>query len=131
MKFFRNILLMMSVMMLFVACKPSDKYAGEWQALTGDGEEVTLHFDQAEKRLTITGDDGEEVHDINQNAAGFKNSLQYYRIDIESDAYYIIFADRKDEANAQFVKQTNHASDYDDMVGEIIFTMSRDEETME
>lgn len=126
MKYVKRVMILMIGVMLLVACKPSEKYAGEWQAVSSDGDEVTMHFDRGEKQLTFTTNDGEEeVHEINQNAAGIKNNLQYFRIEIGEDAYYVIFNDRKDEGNAEFVKQTNHASDYDDMVGEVIFTMSR------
>ncbi len=126
MKFLKNMMILMIGIILLVACKPSEKFAGEWHAVSKNGEEVIMNFDREEKLLTFTSSDGEkEVHEINQNAAGIKNKLQYFRIEIGEDVYYIIFKDRKNEESAEFVKQTNHASDFDDMVGEVLFTMSR------
>lgn len=114
------------VMFLLVSCKPSEKYAGDWNAVSDTGEEISMHFDREEKKLTLVDSSGEEeVHEINQNSTGIKNSLQYYGIEIGEDYYYIIFKDRKDEEHAEFVKQTNYASDFDDMVGETVFKMSR------
>lgn len=127
MNYFKSMMFLMIGVILLVGCKPSEKYAGEWSAVSDRGEAVKMHFDREKKTLTLTGSDGkEEVHEINQNATGIKNSLQYYRIEIEEDSYYIIFKDRKDEGNAEFVKQTNHGSDFDDMVGDVIFEMNRD-----
>lgn len=129
MRYVSNIVMFMLVIGLLMGCKPSEKYAGEWYAVAGDGAEVLMHFDREEKLLRLTQSSGEEeVHRINQSAAGIKNSLQYFRIEIDGDgnAYYIIFKNRKDLDKAAFVKQTNYADDFDDMVGEVIFTMSRD-----
>lgn len=126
MRFTKSMMILMIAVILLMACKPSEKYAGEWHAVSENGEEVIMNFDREEKLLTFTSSDGEkEVHEINQNAAGIKNKLQYFRIEIGEDVYYIIFKDRKNEESAEFVKQTNHASDYDNMVGEVLFTMSR------
>lgn len=123
----RNIMIIVFGILVLVGCKPSEKYEGEWIGVTDGGQEAIVHFDRDEKLLKITDESGEEeVHDINQNAAGIKNSLQYFRIEIEEEPYYVVFKDRKNEGSAEFVKQTNYADDFEDMVGEVIFTMSRD-----
>lgn len=115
------------VVLLVVGCKPSEKYAGDWLGVSDSGEEVSMHFDREEKQLTLVDSDGqEEVHDINQNSTGIKNSLQYFGIELGDDYYYVIFKNRKNEDEAEFVKQTNHASDFDDMAGETVFTMIRE-----
>src|SRR5690625_5880398 len=111
-KYFKRIMMLMVGVILVVRCKPLEKYAEEWSAVSDRGDEVMMYFDREKKTLTLTGSDvEEEVHEINQNATGIKNSLQYFRIEIEADYYYIIFKDRKDEAHAEFVKQTNHGSE--------------------
>lgn len=127
MKSFRNIFIIVFGVLILVSCKPSEKYEGTWLAVSDAGEEMDMHFDREKKLLTLTDSSGEkEVHAINQNAAGIQNSLQYFRIEIEDEPYYIVFKDRKKEDSAEFVKQTNYADDFEDMVGEVIFTMSRD-----
>src|SRR5690625_4633939 len=84
MNYFKSMMFLMIGVILLVGCKPSEKYAGEWSAVSDRGEAVKMHFDREKKTLTLTGSDGkEEVHEINQNATGIKNSLQYYRIEIE------------------------------------------------
>src|SRR5690625_6747284 len=80
MKYFKRIMILMVGVILLVGCKPSEKYAGEWSAVSDRGDEVMMYFDREKKTLTLTGSDvEEEVHEINQNATGIKNSLQYFR----------------------------------------------------
>ena len=112
---------------LLVGCKPSDKYVGDWYALSGLGEEVMVNFSK-EKTMTISSHrDKDEIHEINQTATGIQNNIRYFRIDVEGDNYYIVFEDSKDEDNAKFIKQTNEASDFEDVVGDVIFLMNRED----
>ena len=71
--------------------------------------------------------DKDEIHEINQTATGIQNNIRYFRIDVEGDNYYIVFEDSKDEDNAKFIKQTNEASDFEDVVGDVIFLMNRED----
>src|SRR5699024_11084789 len=107
-------------------CKPSDKYAGKWFAISDSGDEVTIDF-LKDKTMTITDDDrNEKVYDISQTSVGIQNSVGYYRVEIDGKSHYVVFENRKDESNAILIKQTNHASDYKGVVGDIIYTMNRD-----
>ncbi|MBS4206652.1 hypothetical protein [Bacillus sp. FJAT-50079] len=45
-------------------------------------------------------------------------------IKLRSMVQVIIFENKKDESNATLVKQTNVASDFKDLVGDIIYTMN-------
>ena len=111
---------------LLVSCKPSDKYVGDWLAVSQDGEQVNINFSK-EKVMTITDEVGdEEIYELNQTGTGFQNNVGYYHIKIDNLSHYVIFENRKDESNAILVKQTNVASDFEDLVGDIIYTMNRD-----
>lgn len=111
---------------LLASCKPSDKYVGDWLAISRDGEKVDINFSK-EKIMTITDETGdEEEYELNQTGTGFQNNVSYYHIKIDSLSHYVIFENKKDEANAILVKQTNVASDFEDLVGEIIYAMNRD-----
>jgi hypothetical protein len=111
---------------LLASCKPSDKYVGNWFAVSMDGEKVEINFSK-EKTMTITDEAGnEENYELNQTAAGFQNSVGYYRVEIDNLSHYVIFENRKDESTAILAKQTNVASDFEDFVGEIIYMMNRD-----
>ncbi len=112
-------------LILLVSCKPSDKYTGDWYAVSASGDEVMINFSK-EKVITLSDEEGnEEVYDMNQTASGIQNSVRYFKIEIDGSSHYVVFENTKDEDNAQLVKQTNHASDYEDMVGEIIYNMNR------
>lgn len=112
---------------LLVGCKPSDKYVGDWYALSMLEEEVMVNFSK-EKTMTIRSHrDEDEMHEINQTATGIQNNIRYFRIDVEGDNYYIVFEDSKEEDNAKFIKQTNEASDFEDVVGDVIFLMNRED----
>lgn len=114
-------------MFLLVSCKPSDKYTGDWYAVGAGGNQVEINFSK-EKVMTFRDEDGnEEVYDINQTATGIQNSTRYFRVEIEGANHYVIFENNKDEDNAQLVRQTNHASDFEDVVGDIIYLMNRDD----
>ena len=114
-------------LILLVSCKPSDKYTGDWYALSNSGEKVEIHSSK-DKVMSIKDDNGnEETYEINQTAAGFQNNLGYYQVEIDKASHYVIFENKKDEVNAQLVKQTNHASDFEDVVGEILYKMNRDD----
>lgn len=117
----------MLVLAFFLAsCKPSDKYVGDWYALSNTGEKVMINFSK-EKTMTVTSNDNdEEKLNINQTSTGFINEVRYFGIDIEKEKYYVVFENKKDEANAILIKQTNHASDFEDVVGDIIYKMNRD-----
>lgn len=123
----KHLFIIIGALCLLAACKPSDKYAGEWYALAHDGKQVMVNFSK-EKVLTITDDAGNELEEIefNQTQTGFINQVSYYGIDTDEGFFYIIFDNKKDEANAKLMKQTNHASDFDDAVGDIIFIMNRE-----
>ncbi|KZE37319.1 hypothetical protein AV656_12175 [Bhargavaea cecembensis] len=114
------------VFVLLAGCKPSDKYLGEWYAVAQDGSQVKIHF-SGDKTMTISDEEGQEkAYEISQTAAGFRNSVGYYRVEVDAQSHYIVFEDRKDDLNAIFVKQTNVASDFEDMVGEVLYSMNRD-----
>lgn len=116
----------LGVIFLLAACKPSDKYAGEWYAISNSGE-VKVDFSK-EKVLTIESEDNQkETFDFNQNSSGFINDVKYYGLEMEDESYYVVFDDKKDEDNAQLIKQTNQASDFEDVVGDVVFEMNRDE----
>lgn len=126
MKDIYKVMFMLLGLTLLVGCKPSDKYVGDWYAMSELGEELMVNFSK-EKTLTISSHrDQDEIHDINQTATGILNNVRYFRIDVEGDNYYIIFEDSKDEDHAKFVKQTNEASDFEDVVGDVIFLMNRE-----
>lgn len=121
----KRLVMIVGVVLLLVACKPSDKYVGEWYALANDGKEVIVHFDE-EKELTITNEGGEEEKvEFNQTSTGFINEVSYFGIEMDSGYYYVVFDNKKDEANAKLIKQTNQASDFEDVVGDIVFKMNR------
>lgn len=112
-------------LILLIGCKPSDKYVGDWYAISNTGEEVMFNFSK-DKVMTLSDDgDLEKVFDIDQTASGIQNSIRYFRVEIEGASHYLIFENKKDEDNAQLVKQTNHASDFEDVVGDIIYKMNR------
>lgn len=124
---FSKLVIIVFGLILLVSCKPSDKYTGDWYALSNSSEKVEIHFSK-DKVMTIIDDNGnEETYEINQTAAGFQNNLGYYRVEIDEASHYVIFENKKDEDNAQLVKQTNHASDFEDVVGEILYKMYRDD----
>ena len=51
---------------LLASCKPSDKYVGDWLAVSRDGEKVDINFSK-EKIMTITDETGdEEKYELNQ-----------------------------------------------------------------
>ena len=111
---------------LLASCKPSDKYVGDWFAVSKDDEKVMMNFSK-DKIMIITDEAGnEEKYELNQTATGFQNNVGYYRVEIDSLSHYVIFENKKDESNAILVKQTNVASDFEDLVGDIIYTMNRD-----
>lgn len=112
-------------LILLISCKPSDKYVGDWYAISNTGEEVMFNFSK-DKVMTLSDDeDLEKVFDINQSASGIQNSIRYFRVEIEGASHYVIFENKEDEDNAQLVRQTNHASDFEDVVGDIIYKMNR------
>lgn len=114
------------VFLLLGACKPSDKYAGEWYANSNDGE-VKVDFSE-EKVMTVEGEGNEtETYDFNQNSSGFINEVKYYGIEMEGDTYYVVFDDKKDEDNAKLIIQTNQASEFKDVVGDVVFEMNRED----
>lgn len=124
---FSKLVIIVFGLILLVSCKPSDKYTGDWYALSNSSEKVEIHFSK-DKVMTIIDDNGnEETYEINQTAAGFQNNLGYYRVEIDEASHYVIFENKKDEDNAQLVKQKNQASDFEDVVGEILYKMYRDD----
>lgn len=122
----KQIAIAFGFILLLTACKPSDKYVGEWYALSNEGE-VKVNFSE-EKVLTVKDkNDHEEKHEFNQNESGFINEVRYFGIEMGTDNYYVVFNNKKDEDNAELIKQTNHASDFEDVVGDVVFKMNRNE----
>ncbi|HLR79623.1 MAG TPA: hypothetical protein VK119_03465 [Bacillota bacterium] len=114
-------------LILLVSCKPSDKYTGDWYAVSASGDKVMINFSK-EKVMTLSDEEGnEEVYEMNQTASGIQNSTRYFRVEIDGASHYVVFENNKDEDHAQLVKQTNHASDFEDVVGEIIYKMNRND----
>lgn len=119
--------LLIFMLILLASCKPSDKYTGDWYAISDSGEKVMIHISE-DKTMTITNSDStEDVFDINQTGVGIQNNVRYYHIEVDGESHYVIFENRKDEANAILLKQTNYASDFEDVAGDIIYTMNRDQ----
>lgn len=115
------------ILMMMVSCKPSDKYAGEWYGLRGDGAKVMVNFSK-DKELSFVDEDGnEDVYEMNQTATGIQNSIRYFKIEVDGKDYYVVFEDTDDEDNAQLIRQTNHADDFEDVVGDIIYIMNRND----
>ena len=122
----RQIVILFGIFLLLAACKPSDKYAGEWYAVSNEGE-IKVNFSE-EKVLTVENEDNhKETFDFNQHSSGFINNVKYYGIEMEDGNYYVVFENKKDEENAKLIKQTNHASDFEDVVGDVVFEMNRNE----
>lgn len=127
MKSIYKVMFIVMGLILLVACKPSDKYVGDWYAISGIGEEVMVNFSK-EKKMSVTIDGKEdESHDIEQTATGIHNNIRYFKLDIKEHNFYVVFEDSKDEKNAKFIKQTNDADDFVDVVGDVIFVMNRDD----
>lgn len=123
----KKLIFFIVVLTLLVSCKPSDKYVGDWYAVSDSGDNVMINFSK-EKLITFSDEDGnEETYDINQTASGIQNSTRYFRVEIEGASHYVIFDNTKDEDNAKLVKQTNQASDFEDVVGDVIYLLSRDD----
>lgn len=122
----KQIVVVLGVFLLLAACKPSDKYAGEWYAISNDGK-VKVDFSE-EKVMTVEDEDNhKETFDFNQNSTGFINEVKYYGIEMDDKNYYVVFDNKKDEDNAKLIVQTNQASDFEDVVGDIVFEMNRNE----
>ena len=122
----KKVVVILGVFLLLAAWKPSDKYAGEWYAVSNEGE-VKVDFSK-EKVLTIEDEEGQnETYEFNQNSSGFINEVQYYGLEMEDGNYYVVFDNKKDEDNAKLIVQTNQASDFEDVVGDVVFEMNRNE----
>lgn len=123
---FKQIVILLGIFLLLTACKPSDKYAGEWYAVSNEGK-AKVDFSK-EKVLTVEDEnDHKETFDFNQHSSGFINNVKYYGLEMEDGSYYVVFENKKDEENAKLIKQTNHASDFEDVVGDVVFEMNRNE----
>src|SRR5690625_1972638 len=115
------------ILIMMVSCKSSDKYAGECNGVRGDGVKVMINFSK-DKELSFVDEDGnEDVYEMNQTATGIQNSTRYFRVEIDEKDYYVVFEDTDDEDNAQLIRQTNHADDFEDVVGDIIYIMNRND----
>lgn len=123
---FKQIGLILVVALLLIACKPSDKYAGEWYSITNEGEEVMVHFSKDKILTMIDENDQKEQAEFNQSSTGFINEVSYFGIEIKGEKHFVVFENKKDEANAILIKQTNHANDFEDVVGDIVLKMNRD-----
>ena len=122
---FKQIAVILGVFLLLVACKPSDKYVGEWYAISTEGE-VKVNFCK-EKVLTVENDGNKETFDFNQTSTGFINEVKYYGLDMDDGKFYVVFENKKDEDNAKLIRQTNQASDFEDVVGDVAFKMNWNE----
>ena len=121
----KQIAVILGVFLLLVACKPSDKYVGEWYAISTEGE-VKVNFSK-EKVLTVENDGNKETFDFNQTSTGFINEVKYYGLDMDDGKFYVVFENKKDEDNAKLIRQTNQASDFEDVVGDVAFKMNWNE----
>lgn len=108
----KKVVVILGVFLLLAVCKPSYKYAGEWYAGSNEGE-VKVDFIK-EKVLTLEDEEG-------------KNDVKYYGLEMEGKDYYVVLDDKKDEDNAKLIVQMNHASDFEDVVGDIEIEMNRNE----
>ncbi|HLR73167.1 MAG TPA: hypothetical protein VK073_03035, partial [Pseudogracilibacillus sp.] len=107
---FKQIVILLGILLLLTACKPSDKYAGEWYAVSNEGK-AKVDFSKG-KVLTVEDENNhKETFDFNQHSSGFINNVKYYGLEMEDGSYYVVFENKKDEENAKLIKQTNHASD--------------------
>lgn len=123
---FKQIVILLGIFLLLTACKPSDKYAGEWYAVSNEGK-AKVDFSK-DKVLTVEDENNhKETFDFNQHSSGFINNVKYYGLEMEDGSYYVVFENKKDEENAKLIKQTNHASDFEDVVGDVVFEMNRNE----
>lgn len=76
--------------------------------------------------LTIEKDSGEQqTYEINQHSSGFINEVRYFGIKLNDEKDYVVFENKKDENNTILVKQTNVASDLEDVVEDIVVEMNR------
>ena len=115
---FKHIVFILMFILLLNGCKPSDKYAGEWFAVSNKGN-VKVEFSK-EKVLTVENEDNhKDTFDFNQHSTGFINEVRYFGIEMDGDNFYVVFDNKKDEDNAKLIKQTNQANDCEDVVGEI------------
>lgn len=123
---FKQIVILLGIFLLLTACKPSDKYVGEWYAVSNEGK-AKVDFSE-EKVLTVEDENNhKETFDFNQHSSGFINNVKYYGLEMEDGNYYVVFENKKDEENAKLIKQTNNASDFEDVVGDVVFEMNRNE----
>jgi len=73
----KQIAILLGLILLLTACKPSDKYAGEWYAISNEGE-VKVNFSE-DKELTVRdGSDHEDKYEFNQTKSGFINEVRYF-----------------------------------------------------
>lgn len=126
MKTFKSVIWLGFIVLFLLGCKPSDRYVGEWYALADDGELFMIDFSEG-KEMTITHHPtgNQETFAIGQTGAGVINNLRYYAIEIDGVTHYLVFENRKDEDNAILIKPTNFASDFEDVVGDIIYQLNR------
>src|SRR5699024_5125244 len=104
------------ILIMMVSCKPSDKYAGEWYGVGGDGSKVMIKCSK-DRELSLVDEDGNKnVYEMNQTATWIQNSTRYSRVEIDEIDYYVVFEDTDDEENAQLIRQTNHSDDFEDVV---------------
>lgn len=126
MKNMNKVLMVLIAVVLLASCKPADKYVGDWYAKSGSDDELMINFSK-EKTMTITDGEQEETYELNQSSTGIQNSTRYFGIEVNGASHYVIFDNTKDEDNAKLVKQTNQASDFEDVVGDVIFLMNRND----
>lgn len=126
MKRINKIAIIFLMLSLFVACKAWDKYAGDWYGVTRDGQGVILTFSKNKTMTVISGEEIREV-EVRQLSSGTLNEERYFGLEIEDEIFYLVFKDLNNEKEALFIKQTNDASDFEDLEGEIIFHMNREE----
>lgn len=126
MKVVKSVIWFGCCLLVFLGCKPSDRYVGEWYALSAEGEQVMIHFSK-DKEMTITDHTTEhqETFSIGQTGGGIVDSMSYYAILIDGASYFLVFENRKDESNAILIKQTNFANEFEHVVGDIVYRLNR------
>lgn len=127
MKIMSKFLIIFVSVIILISYKPSDKYVGDWYALSETGEQLRINF-STEKIMTIIDEEkNEETYEINQTVSGIENSTRYFKVEVDGISHYLIFDNTKDEDNAKFYVQTNLASDFSDVVGNLIYVLNRND----
>lgn len=126
----KAIIILLSTVIL-ISCKPSEKYVGDWYAVSDDGEEFRIHFSTDKTMTVIDEAENQEVYEINQTVSGIQNSTRYFKVEVDGASHYLIFDNTKDEDNAKFYVQTNLAEDFSEVVGNLVYVLNRNDYPIE